>query len=41
MRIKKMAVGDWRDGSEVKSPTALLKVLSSNRSNHMVSHNHL
>jgi hypothetical protein len=29
----------WKDGSAVK--TALLKVLSSNPSNHMVVHNHL
>jgi hypothetical protein len=29
----------WRDGSVVKN-TVLLKVLSSNSSNHMVTHNH-
>ena len=32
-------VGGWRDGSTGKTLTALLKILSSNPSNHMVAHN--
>jgi hypothetical protein len=31
----------WRDGSVVKTLTALPEVLSSIPSNHMVAHNHL
>jgi hypothetical protein len=31
----------WRDGSEVKTLSALLRVLSSLPSNDMVAHNHL
>jgi hypothetical protein len=44
----KIKIGGWRDGSMVnklllrwlRALTALLKVLSSNPSNHMVAHNH-
>jgi hypothetical protein len=33
--------GGWQDGSVVKSTDTIPEVLSSNPSNHMVTHNHL
>jgi hypothetical protein len=37
---KKEGKWGWWDSSAGKALTALLKVLSSNPSNHMVAHNH-
>jgi hypothetical protein len=39
-RKKKVKLGDGEMAPRVRAVTALLKVLSSNPSNHMVAHNH-
>ena len=38
--LKKMVSGAGEMAQWLRAPTALLKVLSSNPSNHMVAHNH-
>jgi hypothetical protein len=38
--LKKMLFGAGKMAQQVRALTALLKVLSSNPSNHMVAHNH-
>jgi hypothetical protein len=40
LTLSKVTGRCWRDGSALRTLTALLKVLSSNTSNHMVAHNH-
>jgi cold shock CspA family protein len=40
VRIKKLPKGAGEMAQWLRAPTALLKVLSSNPSNHMVTHNH-
>ena len=40
MCMIKMVLGAGEMAQQVKAPTALLKVMSSNPSNHMVAHNH-
>jgi hypothetical protein len=39
--LKEKMTRGWRNGSVVKGTTALPEVLSSIRSTHMVTHNHL
>jgi hypothetical protein len=39
--VKSVAEGAGEMAQQLRAPTALLKVLSSNSSNHMVVHNHL
>jgi hypothetical protein len=41
MKKKKATVGAGEMTQWIRALTALLKVLSSNPSNHMVAHNHL
>jgi DNA repair protein RadC len=38
--LQKMFLGAGEMAQRLRAPTALLKVLSSNPSNHMVAHNH-
>jgi hypothetical protein len=38
--LKRYMVGAGEMAQQVRAPTALPKVLSSNPSNHMVAHNH-
>jgi hypothetical protein len=41
LQFKKLLRGTGEMAQQLRAPTALLKIVSSNPSNHMVAHNHL